>query len=294
MDEPTQTEIFDHNRRQAFRARAARRGGGIVGGDMFLWRYMAQDLADRLTYVCRDFANVLIIGPMTEYADTILADRKIEITRAHLIGETLASAHDLAIAEDRLPFAPQSFDLIITAGTLDSVNDLPGTLIQMRRCLRPDGLMLCTMFGAGTLSTLKGAMMAADGPAVVPHIHPQIDLRSAADLLTRASFALPVADQDAVAVRYSQLAHLIADLRDMGVGNALSGARSYFGKAAYARLLEAWHRKAGADGKVEEQFNLINISGWAPSPDQPKPAKRGSASVSMASILGRKVEGVTR
>lgn len=279
-DTPT-PEIFDRIRRRAMRERAGRQ----AGANSFLWEHIAHDLADRLAYVSRDFSDILIIGPLAAYADVILGDRKANITLAAL---SIAEADDaswVVIEEDRLPFRPESFDLIITAGTLDSVNDLPGALIQMRRCLRPDGLLLGNMFGAGTLAMLKTAMIAADGDRITAHIHPQVDLRSAADLLSRAGYALPVADRDILPVRYNSIRRLIADLRDMGVGNVLAGPHYYLGKAAFVRLNMAWNELAAADGAVEEAFILIHISGWAPSPDQPKAAKRGSGKVSMAQIL---------
>jgi NADH dehydrogenase [ubiquinone] 1 alpha subcomplex assembly factor 5 len=282
-------QIFDCRCRQALRERAGRRAGRCKllgqGADNFLWQHIAEDLADRLAYVTRDFRDVLIIGPMTAYADLILGDRTASRTLATLSQSEATTDACVVIQEDALPFDPESFDLIITAGTLDSVNDLPGALVQIRRCLKPDGLMLGSMFGAGTLMRLKGAMMIADGDRAIPHIHPQIDLRSAADLLTRAGFTLPVADQDTMPVRYSSIARLISDVRDMGVGNALSGQRPYFGKAAFSRLVSVWADMADVEGKVEEQFTLIHISGWAPSTDQPKPARRGSGTVSLASIL---------
>ena len=267
----TAPEIFNRSRRKALMARAARR----AGHDVFLWHHMADDLAERLACVNRDFGEVLIIGPLAYHAKRIMGNRNAAITCA-----------DVAIIEeDRLPYPAASFDLIITAGTLDSVNDLPGALIQMRRYLRPDGLLLGTLFGAGSLSTLKSVMLRADGAAAAAHIHPQIDLRNMADLLTRAGFALPVADQDILTVHYGSVAQLVCDLRDMGIGNVMTGKRPYLGKGGYARLLSAWQNKAGFDGKVAEKFVLLNISGWAPSTDQPKPAKRGSGTVSLASVL---------
>lgn len=262
------SEIFDRKRRRALRERADGRGG-----DLFLWQIIADDIADRLVDVARDFHDVLIVGPMTAYASQILADRQAEITEGQIIDE------------DHLPFGPASFDLIICAGTLDSVNDLPGALVQMRRCLRPDGLFLGHMFGAGTLASLKSAILEADGEKAAPHIHPQIDLRSAADLLTRAGFTLPVIDTDATTVRYSEWRALVRDLRDMGVGNALAGPRGPLSRDILNRLDAAWQAMARDDGKVEERFVHIHLSGWSPSDDQPKPAKRGSGSVSLASIL---------
>jgi len=195
------------------------------------------------------------------------------------------------LEEDRLPFTPGSFDLVISAGTLDSVNDLPGALFQIRRLLRPDGLFLGHMFGAGTLATLEATLLEADADRVTPHIHPQIDLRSAADLIVRAGFTLPVADQDMSAVRYGDWRSIVSDIRDAGLGNALAGPRSYLGKGIAARLDHAFASRADAQGKVTEGFAHIYLSGWAPSENQPRPAKRGSGQVSLADILSKDQAG---
>lgn len=261
-------EIFDQRRRRMLRERAASRGG-----EPFLWSYVANELAERLDLVSRPFENALIIGPMADYADKLIRQRPCVVSSADLIDE------------DRLPFEPYSFDLVIAAGTLDSVNDLPGALVQIRRILKPDGLFLGHMFGAGSLATLKALMLFADGDIIAPHIHPQIDLRSAADLLSRARFALPVADSDVMSVRYGDWRTIVSDIRDAGVGNALAGPRRYSGKGIPARLDCEWQRRKDDTDKVEEQFVHIFLSGWAPAPDQPKPAKRGSGQVSMAAVL---------
>jgi NADH dehydrogenase [ubiquinone] 1 alpha subcomplex assembly factor 5 len=261
-------EIFDRERRRALRKRAERRGG-----DVFLWQQIADDIADRLTDVSRTFTDVLFIGPMAAFAEQILAGRKADVTLAPLIDE------------DRLPYTAGSFDLAICAGTLDSVNDLPGALVQIRKSLRPDGLFLGHMFGVGTLASLKNAMLAAEQDQASPHIHPQIDLRSAADLLARTGFALPVADIDRSTIRYREWQTLVSDIRNMGVGNALAGPRQYLGRTTVAAFDKIWCANAAHDGTVEEHFVHINLSGWAPSADQPKPAKRGSGKVSLASIL---------
>lgn len=272
-------EIFDRRRRRALRERAGQRGGS------FLWENIASELADRLVDINRTFNDVLIIGPVAAYAQQLLGGRVTNVVMAALSQTERAEACGFVIEEDRLPFASGSFDLVICAGTLDSVNDLPGALVQIRRCLRPDGLFLGHLFGAGTLASLKGAMLEAEGDAAAPHIHPQIDLRVAADLLSRTGFTLTVADVDKTLVRYADWRRLVGDLRDMGVGNALAGPRSYLGRALIGRLDTVWRDRSAHDGKVEEQFIHISLSGWAPSADQPQPAKRGSGTVSLASIL---------
>ena len=282
-------EIFDRRRRHALRARAAGRSG-----DDFLWHHIAQDLAERLSAVTRTFAHALIIGPIGQWQTEILPPN-VACTLAPLrdTGTGAGTAHDapVALEEDRLPFTPGSFDLVISAGTLDSVNDLPGALIQIRRLLRPDGLFLGHMFGAGTLGTLKAMLLEADADRVTPHIHPQIDLRSAADLIVRAGFTLPVADQDMSAVRYGDWRSIVSDIRDAGLGNALAGPRSYLGKGIAARLDHAFASRADAQGKVTEGFVHISLSGWAPSENQPRPAKRGSGQVSLADILSKDQAG---
>lgn len=280
-------EIFDRRRRHALRARAAGRSG-----DDFLWHHIAQDMAERLSAVTRTFAHALIIGPIGQWQTEILPPN-VPCTLAPLRDTGAGTAHDApaALEEDRLPFTTGSFDLVISAGTLDSVNDLPGALIQIRRLLRPDGLFLGHMFGAGTLGTLKSMLLEADADRVTPHIHPQIDLRSAADLIVRAGFTLPVADQDMSVVRYGDWRSIVSDIRDAGLGNALAGPRNYLGKNIVARLDQAFASRADAQGKVTEGFAQIYLSGWAPSENQPRPAKRGSGQVSLADILSKDQAG---
>lgn len=275
MEQPP--EIFSRQRRRALRERAARRGGGA-----FLFEYAGDELAERLATVSRDFQDALFIGPIASRADKIMAGRNCRLS--FFVSGAGEMAGAMIADEDRLPFDPASFDLVISAGTLDSVNDLPGALVQIRRILKPDGLFLGHMFGAGSLATLKSAMLAAEAPVAAPRIHPQIDLRSAADLLSRAGFALPVADLDLMRVRYGDWRSLVTDIRDAGIGNALAGPRAYPGKVMPDRLDAEWDSRSDATGRAEESFAHVFMSGWAPSPDQPKPAKRGSG-VSLASIL---------
>jgi SAM-dependent methyltransferase len=273
--------IFDTRRKQSVFNRAVDRG--ITGS--FLWQQMADDLTDRLSAVTRDFGNVLFVGPIAYFAPQILGNRQAKSSFAAVCQAELRGGNRQLIDEDHLPFDEKSFDLIISAGTLDSVNDLPGALIQFRRTLMPDGLLLATLFGAGTLRTLRSAMMAADGPGISAHIHPQIELRSAADLLSRTGFALPVADVDYITVRYTALWNLIADLRDGGQTSKFAGTRPFLGRQYVARLLHAWQEMADPDDKVSEQFAFISVSGWSPSPSQPKPARRGSGKISLIDAL---------
>lgn len=278
-------EIFNRQRRRALRERAAGRAG-----DMFLWRQIADDIAERLSMVARDFSDILIIGPIGRWVQDMLP-RGASITHGALSDGEAFGTTVQPIEEDRLPYPPEHFDLVIAAGTLDSVNDLPGALVQIRRILRPDGLFLGHMFGAGSLALLKSVLLEAEADRAASHIHPQIDLRSAADLLVRAGFKLPVADLDVTHVRYQNWRSIVSDLRDAGIGNALAGTRRYLGKDIGARLDNAFAHRVDAQGRATEVFTHLYLSGWSPSEDQPKPAKRGSGQVSLADFLSKDRSG---
>jgi NADH dehydrogenase [ubiquinone] 1 alpha subcomplex assembly factor 5 len=261
-------QIFDPARRMALRARALAMGAE----QSFLLQHMADELSERLACVSRSFDRILLIGPMAALADRILPGRDNDVVAEPMLDE------------ERLAFFASDFDLILSAGTLDSVNDLPGALVQIRRCLKPDGLFLGTLFGAGSLATLKAALLEADGAWVRAHVHPQIDLQIMSELMSRAGFALPVADIDALNVRYGSWRRLIADLRAAGIGNALAGPRG-FARSLPERLDTAWTTRADANGKVQECFTFLQLSGWAPAASQPQPARRGSGTVSLADVL---------
>jgi NADH dehydrogenase [ubiquinone] 1 alpha subcomplex assembly factor 5 len=278
---------FDRVLRRARRDRAQ----PLFGGADYLHRLAADELLERLDLVKRDFKDVLDLGCGDGYLSGQLGARGFNVTSLDAGERFAAQTGGLQADEDRLPFAPGSFDLVLSVGVLDSVNDLPGALTLVRRSLRPDGLFLAALAGAGSLPMLRMAMLAADEAqgAISPHIHPQIDLRAAGDLLTRASFALPVADSQAVSVRFPHLMQLVRDLRAMGATNILANRdRSPILRNGLAAAIAAFAAQGDMDGKTTERFEILYLTGWAPSPDQPQPARRGSATASLAAALNKK------
>lgn len=275
---------FDRALRRLRRDRAVR---SVEEAD-YLHRLAAEELLDRLSMVKRTFVEVLVLGGRDGglAADLRALGMKVIVADA---GKVLAeTAGGIQCDEDRLPFGDHSFDLVMSIGVLDSVNDLPGALTLVRRVLRPDGLFLGALAGAGSLPRLRSAMTAADAAegAASPRLHPQIDLRAAGDLLTRAGFKLQVADSSAVEVRFSSLARLVRDLRAMGATNILR-ARSPkpIGRFGLAAAIGDFQGEAEEDGKTVERFEIIYLTGWSPSPDQPQPARRGSGTASLAAAL---------
>src|SRR6202167_1432886 len=197
----------------------------------------------------------------------------------------------VATDEEALPFGDATFDLIVSALTLQFVNDPPGVLVQIRRALKPDGLFLGALIGGETLTELRQAFAAAESEVeggASPRVAPFADLRELGALLQRAGFALPVADVDRLTVRYDSVFGLMRDLRRMGATNVLNARRRVpLKRATLIRMAEIYaERFADDDGRVRATFEIVWLSGWAPHPDQQQPLKPGSAKTRLAEALG--------
>ena len=196
--------------------------------------------------------------------------------------------------EERLPFAEESLDLVVSSLALHWTNDLPGALIQIRRALKPDGLFVGAIFGGATLTEFRQALMQADSElsgGAGPRISPFADVVEAAALLQRAGFALPVADVDRVQVGYAHPMELIRDLRAMGESNVLAERRP-LSRRVLARACEVYaERFARPDGRIVATFEIVPMTGWAPHPDQQQPLRPGSAKMGLADAMGAKEQG---
>ena len=283
-------QIFNAAIRAAKRRRA--RANAPIH-EHFLVTMLAEELADRLAFVSRRFERVALIGPIAGRAGCF--DFGGAMVESFAFGEgevgTALAADGLleSLAQDGdIGHAKGRYDLIIAAPMMDAVNDLPGVLAQYRLALQPDGLFLGAMFSGGSLPTLRAVMQAADDGRGVARMHPQVDLRSLGDLMQRAGFALPVVDEQSLSLTYADPMKALTDLRALGQGNALVNQTPVAGKAALIRALSTWAERTDVEGRVAEHLSIAHLSGWAPSPDQPKPARRGSATVSLAEVLKTK------
>ncbi|UVO52052.1 class I SAM-dependent methyltransferase [Sphingomonas sp. SUN019] len=272
-------EIFDPAARRSRRDRAA----PGYAAHAFLRETMLDGIAERLDSVTRAFTDVLDLGC---FDGAFVPPPGARVARTDAGFGFAKAAGGVQADEDHLPFADASFDLVVSAGVLDQVNDLPGALTLARRVLRPDGLFLAAFAGAGSLAALREALRTAEGDRPAPRLHPQIDVRAAGDLLVRAGFALPVADVETVRVRYGGVDRLLDDLRGMAASNLLRERRA-LRRDTLAVAAAAFAAKADSDGRTTERFEIVYLTGWAPAPDQPKPARRGSGTTSLAATLGR-------
>ena len=277
--------IFDAHRRQARLVRSAAR---FDQAD-FLHARAAANAAESLEAILRDFPATVDLS-----AHAGVFDRAVRASdaagRVGAVSTPATLAQRAAPGADALPLGDGSTDLIVSLLTLHWANDLPGALVQIHRALKPDGLFIGTLFGAGTLKELRAVLTEAElaerGGAQA-RVSPFADGYDGAALLQRAGFALPVSDVDRFTVNYRDLFALIGDLRAMGETNVLNGSVRPLNRRIVARAAALYaERHALADGRIPATFEIIHLAGWKPHDSQQKPLARGSAKTRLADALG--------
>ncbi|ADZ68900.1 class I SAM-dependent methyltransferase [Polymorphum gilvum] len=283
--------LFDRSLLAARRTRALR---AARAGSDFLLAAVAEDLADRLSTITRVFGHAVDLGGHTGHVAALLrASGKAEtVLRGDLfVADPSLPPPDFVFDDALLPLADASVGLVVSALSLHFVNDLPGTLIQIRRALRPDGLFLGALLGGDTLSELRDVLMRAElesSGGAAPRVAPFADTRDLGTLLQRAGFALPVTDADRITVRYASLFDLMADLRAMGATSALTErSRKPLARSVFLRAAELYAQDhADPDGRIRATFQVVSLLGWAPHESQQKPLRPGSAKMRLADALG--------
>lgn len=290
MNQPDPSLIFD----RALLRRRHERAAATISNHDFLFTNTAEGLLERLDDLRRSFAVVLDLGCHHGPLGRILQARRPSCTlvscdsSAAMLG--LATGFKLIADEEYLPFRSESFDLILSNLNLHWVNDLPGSLLQIKYCLKPDGFFLASMIGGDSLYELRRCLFESElelyGGAS-PRISPLITLRDAAGLLQRAGFALPVADIDTITLLYPDLFQLFADLRGCGHNNAtLERRRSPTSRSFMLAVAQRYHDLyAEADGRLPVTCQIVYLSGWSPHEGQQKPLIPGSATQRLAQAL---------
>ena len=260
----------------------------------FLLARAAEDLLDRLSLVKRRFALAADFGSPGPHGAVALAAAG-QVDCVIRVAPTEASRGDgdflPAVADlERLPAADGRLDLAFSLLALQTVNDLPGALVQMRRALKDDGLLIAAMIGGETLTELRQSLTIAESEILggaSPRVAPFVDVRALGGLAQRAGLALPVVDLDRVVVRYPDMLELLVDLRAMGATNALHArSRKPLRREVLARAAAIYaERFADPDGRLRATFDLVWLAAWAPHESQPKPLEPGSATVPFADAL---------
>lgn len=282
-------ELFDRKLLLARRKRALK-----LGAETFLLDQVAEELVERLKAVKRNFPLALDLGTPGDALAQALG-KSSQVDRV-IASEPFIASHDGSFArivsdDEALPFGEASFDLVVSALSLQWVNDLPGALVQIRRALKPDGLLIAALTGGETLQELRESFAVAESEiagGASPRVSPFAEVRSLGSLLQRAGYALPVIDSDRYVVRYRTPFDLFRDLRRMGATNALvERSRKPLTKKIVARAVEIYtERFSDPDGRLRATFDVLWISGWAPHESQQKPLKPGSAKMRLADALG--------
>jgi SAM-dependent methyltransferase len=269
---------------------------GFAGGADFLHREVAGLMAERLAEVTRDFPQVALIGTGAGVVAAALRPDGAGLTQLDPSPVMAAAAGAQVLAGDTLPLAEGAHDLVVSTLLLHLANDPVGQLIQMRRALKPDGLMLAALFGGQTLNELRSALAEAEAECeggLSPRVAPMAEIRELGGLLQRAGFAMPVADAERLVVSYATPLHLMRELRAMGETNILTARRRQpMRRATLMRACDIYARHFGApDGRVRATFEIVFLTGWSPGPDQPKALRPGSAASRLADALGAREIG---
>jgi SAM-dependent methyltransferase len=288
--------IFD----RALHRRRLQRGSGAPAPADFLMTRAAEDAVERLSSILRDFPLAVDLNAYGgAFAKALAAEpiaagkvgALIEAGPCQPVATSSATALKLVADDERLPFKPDSLNLIVSLLALHWTNDLVGALIQIRRALKPDGLFLGAFLGGATLNELRQSLLAAEVEATGgagPRVSPFADGLDGAGLLQRTGFALPVADVDRLTVLYPHPLKLMADLRAMGETNVLfDRPRRPLSRAVLARMCEIYVERFGRpDGRIPATFEIVSLTGWAPHDSQPRALKPGSAKMRLADALG--------
>ena len=244
MAEPAPPVIFSPSRRLAVRRRMLRAQRNSTA-PRYLLDDMVADVIERIAFLRHTPHRVLAIGDLGAIG-AVLASAECEVT-----GLDPGAGFD-----QEIPYLVAGFDTVISLGTLDTANDLPGALIHLRNALAPGGLALASFIGAGSLQNLRAAMLAADGERPAPRLHPAVDVRAGGQLLQRAGWSDPVVDSRSLAVRFSSLASLVDDLRAQGLSNCLDRPGPPLTKSQVAIAKQSLGR-----GTVES-FEILTLTGW--------------------------------
>jgi hypothetical protein len=293
MEIPQPPEIFDPRATIKHLERVSR-----SGWKNFLMPLLASEVVERLAGIRRDFRTVVDVGTpdlsLSEAIRAAMPAAKVQHIIPEPIGRGSGTTTILDVGREALPVGSSSMDLAISALALQSVNDLPGILSQIRRALSPDGLFMGCMLGGRSLFELRDSLTLAEieiRGGASPRVAPFVDVPELGRLLQRAGFALPVTDVDSLIVRYDQPLALMRDLRHMGATNNLRmRSRVPMRRAVLFRACQIYGEKySDSDGRIRATFDIVWMSGWAPHESQQKPLKPGSALARLSDALPKRI-----
>jgi SAM-dependent methyltransferase len=257
----------------------------------FLYDEACRRLAERCGEINRTFDRAVTLDDRAGSLAAALA--AVPSVAACYASDSVPPETGFCADPEALPLAEGQQPLIASVFSLQSLNDVPGHLVQVRRALRPDGVFLATFLGGETLHELRACLSDAElaiSGGCSSRFAPLIDVRAAGALLQRAGFTLPVVDRDTITVTYGSLTGLLHDLRGMALTNSLIERPRRIPPRGLFALAEALYRErfATPEGRLAATFELIHLMGWAPHASQQQPARRGSATTALEDVVGKR------
>lgn len=166
---------------------------------------------------------------------------------------------------ERLPFADNSFDLLISNLMLQWVQDLDRTFAEFQRVLAPGGLLVFTTFGPDTLRELRHSWSQADDHT---HVNAFIDMHDIGDALLRARLAEPVMDVERMTVTYDDIRDLMRDLKELGAHNVTVGRNhALTGRHKLQRMMQAYEAFR-YKGRLPASYEVVHGHAWSPPQKQ--------------------------
>jgi SAM-dependent methyltransferase len=274
--------VFDRNLVKKRRNRAA----PYLSEHGFLFDWSISQISERLNDIKRSYNSALKIGQRGDGFDK----EAYGIKEFYTLDIADKLSPNVIADEEVFPFATNSFDLVLSALNLHSINDLPGVLNQIKNSLKDDGLFIAALLGGETLHELRDVINLAEQEivgGVSPRVAPFADMQQMGALMQRAGFNLPVIDSDKITVSYDNVFKLFKDLRLMGEGNTMLGRqKKYVGKEFFMKVAEDYSNKyAENNGRIVATFEIIFLIGWKPHESQQKPLKPGSAKQRLSNAL---------
>jgi malonyl-CoA O-methyltransferase len=244
-----------------------------------LQREVCQRMLERLDYIRLQPTRVLDVGSGTgwgtrqltaKYADAQVIPLDIALGMLQLSrGQTswwrkLLSPPPAVCADvEALPFAANSFEMVWSNLALQWCNDLPATIVDLHRILKPDGLLMFSTFGPDTLKELRRAFHGVDEHS---HLNRFADMHDVGDMLSHGGFAEPVMDMEYLTLTYDDVRGVLHDLKAIGAHNATAGrGQGLMGKQAWARLVENYEQQR-RDGKLPATYEVIYGHAWKVPP----------------------------
>jgi hypothetical protein len=259
----------------------------------FLYDWCEQEILDRLAIIRRNFPAAALLQDRSSPGFQRDLSKQKDVSLLLPLTELPTAGSGIVSDSEFIPLAPASMDMIVSILDLHTINDLPGTLLQIRRALKPDGLFIACMAGGETLYELRSVLMEAElqtSGGASPRVFPFADKQQMGALLQRAGFALPVVDSDILRVSYRNLFHLMDDLRGMGESNIIAERRKTFMPRSFFMQADEIYGKRfrNNDGTITASFEIISLIGWAPHQSQQIPLRPGSAKIRLSDALGTK------